>query len=76
MRPLWYERVAAASWSGPEDVRQDFGSADFVAKNRVVFKVGGNKFRIVAYVAYPYKTVMIKFIGTHQQYDRIDPETI
>ena len=73
---LWYARVSAASWDGPADVRREFGSADFVAGNRIIFDIGGNKYRLVAYVAYRHKQVMIKFVGTHKQYDSIDPETV
>jgi len=49
---------------------------DFVADNRIVFDLGGNKFRLVAHVAYAYKRVLIKFVGTHADYDRIDVETV
>jgi mRNA interferase HigB len=54
-----------------------FGSTvDFVGDNRVIFDVGGNKYRLVVHVAYPFKRVLIKFVGTHKEYDRIDPETV
>ena len=38
--------------------------------------VGGNKYRLVVHFAYAYKTALIKFVGTHKEYDRIDPETV
>ena len=47
-----------------------------MADNRVIFDVGGNKFRIVARVSYRYKNMMIRFVGTHREYDRIDAETV
>jgi mRNA interferase HigB len=47
-----------------------------VADNRIIFDVGGNKFRIVVRVSYRYKNMMIRFVGTHRQYDRIDVETV
>ena len=54
-----------------------FGTTvDFVADNRLVFDIGGNKFRLVVHVAYPYRRVLIKFVGTHAAYDRIDVETV
>jgi mRNA interferase HigB len=49
---------------------------DFVADNRVIFDIGGNKYRLVAHIAYSFKRVLVKFVGTHSEYDRIDPETI
>ena len=44
--------------------------------NRVIFKLGGNKYRLVVHVYYPHQIVRTKFVGTHSQYDRIDPETV
>jgi mRNA interferase HigB len=53
-----------------------FGSADFVADNRVIFNIAGNKFRVVARVSYSHKRLLVKFIGSHADYDRINPETV
>ena len=73
----WHTIVQKTIWSGPADVKRQFGAAvDFVGDNRVIFDVGGNKYRLIVHVAYPYKRVLIKFIGTHRMYDRIDPETV
>jgi len=73
---LWFLAVRAASWKGPAELRAQFGSADFVADNRVIFDIGGNKYRLVVHVSYMHHRVLIKFIGTHGEYDRIDPETV
>ncbi len=73
---VWFAMVSKAEWSGPVDVRAMFGSADFVADNRVIFDIGGNKFRIVARVSYRFKRVLVKFIGTHREYDQINPEVV
>lgn len=51
-------------------------SVDFVGDSRAIFDIGGNKYRLIVHVAYPYGRVLIKFIGTHADYDRIDPERI
>jgi mRNA interferase HigB len=73
----WHAIVSRADWTGPADVKRVFGtSVDFVGDNRVIFDIGGNKYRLVAHCAYPYRRVLIKFVGTHADYDRIDPETI
>ena len=54
-----------------------FGTAvDFIGDNRVIFDIAGNHYRLIVHVAYPYKRVLIKFIGTHAEYDSIDPETV
>lgn len=72
-----YADVRHAGWDGPADVKRHFGgTVDFVADNRVIFDIAGNKYRLVAHIAYHFKRVLVKFVGTHADYDRIDPETI
>jgi len=73
----WYAIVDNADWSQPADIKDTFGTTvDFVADNRVIFDIGGNKYRLVVHVAYKFHRVLIKFVGTHAQYDEIDPETV
>ncbi|QFR34653.1 type II toxin-antitoxin system HigB family toxin [Ancylobacter sp. TS-1] len=74
---LWHARVAKAAWAGPQDVKATFGTiVDFVGDSRLIFDVGGDKFRLIVHVAYPFRRVLIKFVGTHAEYDAIDPETV
>jgi mRNA interferase HigB len=72
----WFAIVNAADWTGPAGVKAQFRSADFVGDNRVIFDIGGNKYRLVAHVAYPFGRVLVKFVGTHAEYDKINPETV
>ena len=73
----WYAVAAKARWKGPNDIKHQFGSTvDFVGDNRVVFDLGGNKYRLIVHVSYAFSRVLIKFIRTHAEYDRIDPETV
>ena len=47
-RPLqaWYEVARKARWATPAEIKADFGTnVDFVADNRVIFDLGGNKYR-------------------------------
>jgi len=77
-KPLrtWYGVVAKADWTGPADVKAQFGATvDFVADNRLIFDISGNKYRLIVRVAYEFKAVQIKFVGTHSEYDKIDPVT-
>jgi mRNA-degrading endonuclease HigB of HigAB toxin-antitoxin module len=50
--------------------------ASFVGKNRVVFNIKGNSYRLMVAVAYRYQAVYIKFIGTHSEYDKVDAATV
>jgi len=47
-----------------------------VGDSRVIFDLGGNKYRLIVHVSYAFGRVLVKFIGTHSEYDRIDPETV
>jgi mRNA interferase HigB len=69
---LWFSIASKARWGGPADVRRVFGTADFLAGNRVVFDIKGNSYRLVVQIKYaPLCVVFIRFVGTHAEYDRI-----
>jgi mRNA interferase HigB len=68
--------VRAAEWARPTDIKEVFRSADILTNERVVFNVGGNKYRLVAAIHYRGKRIYIRFIGTHAEYDRINAATI
>jgi mRNA interferase HigB len=72
----WYRDILNADWSKPSDVKAQFGNASILRDGRVVFNIGGNKYRIVVWINYPYRVVYTRFIGTHKQYDAIDAQTI
>ena len=72
----WYRHVLKADWGSPAEVKWDFRNASILKEGRVVFNLGGNKYRLVVWINYSYRIVYVKFIGTHAQYDRIDAQTI
>ena len=53
-----------------------FRSADVLPNDRVVFNIGGNKYRLVVAIHYRGRRIYVRFIGTHQEYDRIDATTV
>jgi len=72
----WYRQVRQSDWADPTDIKRDIRSASILKDGRVVLNVAGNKYRIVAWINYPYRVVYVRFIGTHRQYDRIDAQTV
>jgi mRNA interferase HigB len=72
----WYDEAKAASWSCPQDIKDLYASASFVGKNRVVFNIKGNSYRLVIAVAYRFQAIYIKFVGTHAEYDKVDAATV
>jgi mRNA interferase HigB len=71
LEPLmrWATVVERANWQNPAELREQFGSADFVG-DLTVFDIGGNKFRLIAFVHYRKHFVLIKRILTHGDYDK------
>ena len=72
----WYAEASKANWKTPQNIKDQYASASFVGRNRVVFNIKGNDFRLVVAVAYGFGAVYIKFVGTHKQYDAIDADTV
>jgi len=72
----WFKIASEADWSTPAAVKEQFGNASIVGNSRVVFNIGGNKYRLVVAVNYAYRIMYIRFVGTHKQYDAIVVEEI
>lgn len=71
----WAVECSKARWRSFEDVKAYARSADYVGNNRVVFNICGNKYRLVVAIHYKAGIVLIKFLGTHAEYDKIDVTT-
>ena len=72
----WYADTKRARWHSPADLQSIHRNASLVGKNRVVFNIKGNTYRVVVAVQYEFGIVYIRFVGTHLEYDRIDATTV
>ena len=72
----WIDIVEEANWKSHVDLKCDFPSADYVGKERYVFNIRGNNYRMVVVVVFIAGSLTIRFIGTHKEYDKIDCLTI
>ena len=72
----WHQEARRANWTSPHSVKAQFASASIVGKNRVVFNIAGNKYRLVVEMQYRAGIVWVKFVGTHARYDDINVETV
>ena len=72
----WFHEALRAKWSGPADVVRSYANASIVGRDRVVFNIKGNDYRLVAAINYKHQIVFIKWIGTHAEYDQIDVKTV
>jgi mRNA interferase HigB len=69
---VWLAKLKYADWQIPEDMKQTFGSVDFLssASERVVFNIGGNNYRMICKYHFGKNQVhlFICWIGTHDAY--------
>lgn len=72
----WFAEATNAAWTTPQSIKGRYRSASFVGNDRVVFNICGDKYRLVVLVKYEFRTVYVRFIGTHAEYDKIDAEEI
>ena len=66
----WYTECTIRDWESPKDLLETFNTADHVGKNIYVFNVKHNDYRLIAQINFVAKIVLIKFIGTHAEYNR------
>jgi mRNA interferase HigB len=67
----WYEEVKSADWKNFPELKNTFNTADHVGKDRYVFDIKGNRYRLIALIIFKVRTVFILFIGTHKAYDGV-----
>lgn len=72
----WYSVVSGADWKNPKDVKAQYRNASILKDGRAVFNIAGNKYRLVVWINFAYKVVYIRFVGTHEAYDKIDAQTV
>jgi len=68
----WYAEAGKASWKDPAELKAQFRSASIVSGERVVFNIKGNDYRLVVTINYHYQILLIIWLGTHKEYDKID----
>jgi len=72
----WRAVVEKAQWKTPEDVKKSHPKASILKGGRVVFNIEANDYRLIAVVQYANGVMMIRFFGSHEEYDRIDAEIV
>jgi mRNA interferase HigB len=68
----WFDEVKRACWRNTGEVKQSYATASIVTGERIVINVRGNASRLVVAVDFEKGVAWIKWIGTHEDYDRID----
>lgn len=68
----WYRKVKKAEWENFADIKKQFNTVDNVGNKRYIFNIKGNDYRLIVIILFISKTVYIRFIGTHVEYDKIN----
>ena len=68
----WYRETRQARWITPADLRSHYPDARILRNNRAIFRIRGNRYRLVVEIDYDKGLVFIRFVGTHAQYNRIN----
>jgi len=68
----WFHEAVCASWENSAAIKARYVSASIVSAERVVFNVCGNKYRLVVAIRYDAKIVLIRFVGTHKEYSKVN----
>jgi mRNA interferase HigB len=71
----WIYEVKKEEWRLPHDIKDKYRSVSILNDNRVVFNIKGNQ-RLVVKVNYSLKIIFIRFVGMHEEYNKINAEKI
>lgn len=72
----WIYEVKYSVWANANELKSKYGSASIISSKRVVFNIKGNDFRLIVDVEYKLKIVFIVWFGTHEEYNKIDANTV
>jgi mRNA interferase HigB len=68
----WYRKTKKNNWSNFNELKDTFPATDYVGNDLYVFNIKGNKYRLIARIFFSIRTVFIRFIGTHKEYDEVN----
>jgi len=72
----WYDTSMSSEWKTSNDVKHTYPNASILKNSRIIFNIKGNKYRLVVKFNYEKQWIFIRFIGSHEEYDKIDANTI
>lgn len=72
----WHKEASKGEWSSPAQIKAQYPKASILKSGRVVFDICGGSYRLIVRVNYERHWIFIRFIGTHNDYDKIDANTI
>ena len=73
---IWYSEFSKYEFSTFNELKSVYGTASVVNKNRVIFNIKGNDFRLVVSINFLQNACYIIWFGTHKEYDKINVATV
>lgn len=67
----WFHEADKSEWKTTHDIKKKYRTADILPGNRVIFNIKGNHYRLVVKVRYQNGIVVIEWVGTHAEYDKM-----
>ena len=71
----WFKAVEKGSFGNLSDLKRTFGTVDYVPignRGFYVFNIGGKKYRLVAAIHFNRRTMFLRRVMTHAEYNRGD----
>jgi mRNA interferase HigB len=72
---VWYKLATKSNWASLVEIKEHYPDTDYVGNDRYVFNLKGNKYRLVVKIDFNAKLILIRFVGTHSEYNKIDAST-
>ena len=72
----WKKIIDESEWTKNQDVLKSFPTAKIISNNRARFEINHNVYRLIAEIDYQDQFLVVRFIGTHNDYDKINAKTI
>ena len=72
----WHNQVEKENWDTPQQVRENHPNVRMIGRNRAIFNIRGNRYRLVVQIDYMMKRVYVRFVGTHSEYNNIDAREV
>ncbi|MFZ6024625.1 MAG: type II toxin-antitoxin system HigB family toxin [Bacteroidota bacterium] len=67
----WYFKTKEANWGNPNEIKLVFPACDYIGNDRYVFNIGGNNYRLVAMIHFSKRTLYIRGIFIHADYEEL-----
>jgi mRNA interferase HigB len=72
----WYHEFSKVEFHHFNQLKNVYGSASIIGGNRVIFNIKGNEYRLIVSVNFKQLAAYVVWFGSHQEYDKIDAETV